>query len=307
VFGTVSGEVILDLPVFYSPDSPYAIHISRFPRDSLIIIRKYMALIGRETPVRVYAIGGDGILFSCLNGIVGLPNAELAIIPYGTESDFIMAFGGKELIPEMRNIEEQIKAPVIPVDIIDCGNIYAINACAVGFEAMTLRRCYPIMKALWKMRRRFPPITEAVLRIAGVVEIFNKEIMGQYYWIQMDGEKVEGHMGLIHIANTPGYPVTRSVIPEAVPDDGLLDMVVYRQGSVWQSLSLMPYYLKGQHGKLPELYIYRRVRNVSISSDQPLGISLDGEVFFDTSFNIRILPKAILIASVGGRPFKKGI
>jgi hypothetical protein len=47
---TVSVEAILDLPAVYSPGSPCA-------------------------------IGGGGILFCCLAGIVGLLNAELAIIP----------------------------------------------------------------------------------------------------------------------------------------------------------------------------------------------------------------------------------
>jgi diacylglycerol kinase family enzyme len=299
-----SSEGIRNLPEFYSPDSPYAIHISRFPRDSLLIIRKYIALVGRETPVRVYAIGGDGVAFGCLNGIVGLPNVELAIIPYGTGSDFVMSFGGKEIIPEMRNIEAQIQAPVIPVDIIDCGNIYALNSCAVGFEAMALRWCYPVMKTFLKLRRRFPAVTSTILRISGIVEMFDKGVREQYYQIQMDDEKIEGAMGLIHIANSPGYPVNISVIPEAMPDDGLLDMVIYRQASIVEGMRLMPFYLQGRHGRFSELYIYRRVQYVSIRSDQPLGISLDGEVFFDTSFTIRIVPKAVRIASVGGRPFK---
>jgi diacylglycerol kinase (ATP) len=164
------------------------------------------------------------------------------------------------------------------------------------------------MNTLWKVRRRFPPVTEMLLRIAGVAEMFDKETLGQYYRIQMDDEeKIEGHMGLIHISNTPGYPVTKTVMPAAVPDDGLLDMVVYPQRSVWKTIRLMPYYLKGQHEKFPDLCIYRRVQQVSVSSDRPLGIGMDGEVFFDTSFNIRILPKAVRVASVGGRPFKKGV
>jgi diacylglycerol kinase family enzyme len=299
-----SDDVLPDLPGLYSAENSYVIHISRFPRDGTIIIRKYIDFVGDKTPVRVYAIGGDGVVFCCLNGIVGLPNAELAVVPYGTGSDFVQSFGGKYLIPEMRNIEEQIKAPVIPADIIDCGNIYALNSCAVGFEAMALRWCYPVMKTLWKIRRRFLPVTETILRISGIMEMFDKDIMRQYYRIEMDDEKIEGAMGLIHIANSPGYPINKSVIPEAIPNDGLLDIVIYRQTSISKSMQLMPYYLKGQHGMFPNLYIYRRVRHVSVSSDQPLGISMDGEVFFDTTFNIRVIPRAVRIASVGGRPFK---
>ncbi|MDR2313727.1 MAG: hypothetical protein LBE02_04265 [Spirochaetaceae bacterium] len=296
------GDVVPVLPNPYSISSPYAIHISRFPRDPIIVIRKYMALM--KTPVRIYAIGGDGLVFSCLNGIAELPNAELAIVPYGTGSDFTQSFGGVELIPRMRNIQKQIDAPVIPTDLIDCGGIYALNACALGFEGMATLKSYAAFKTLWRIRRRFPAVTEGIYRIAGVLELFDADTMGQYYQVQMDDEKLEGPMSLIHIANNPGYPINKRVIPEAVPDDGVLDMVIYRKSSLLKSLRRMPYYLKGQHGKFPENYLYRRVRSVSISSDRPLCISLDGEVFFDTAFNIRVAPRAVRIAAVDGMPFK---
>jgi diacylglycerol kinase family enzyme len=298
----ISGDTLPELPDQYPAASPYAIHVSRFPREAIIIIRKYTALT--KMPVRVYAIGGNGVVFSCLNGIVGLPGVELAVVPYGTGSDFVQALGGREFIPQMRSIQGQIEAPAIPADIIDGGNIYALNSCAVGFEAMAFLNSYPILQALWKLRRRSPALTEMILRIAGVAVVFDKEVMEHQYRVRMDDEEIEGPMPLIHIANTPGYPVNKSVIPEAVPDDGLLDMLVYRNSSPLKCLRYMPAYLRGQHGKRPQVITYRRVRSVSVNSDRPFCIGMDGEVFFDTSFNIRVIPQAIRIASVGGRPFK---
>jgi diacylglycerol kinase family enzyme len=303
-FQAPSGGIVSGLPNLYSRESPYAVHISRFPRDAIIVIRKYMALVGEATPVRVYAIGGDGVVFCCLNGIAGLPNAELAVVPYGTGSDFVQSFGGKGLIPEMRNIAEQIKAPTIPTDIIDCGNIYALNCCTVGFEPLSFLKAYPMLKASWKLRRRCIALTETILRIAGIVAMFDAETMGQRYRVRMDDEEIEGPLPIIHIANNPGYPINKSVIPEAVPDDGLLDMIVSRKVSPIRTLQRMHSYLKGRYAQFPHDYIYRRVRSVSVSSDRPLCVSLDGEVFFDTSITVRVLPRAVRVASVGGRPFK---
>jgi diacylglycerol kinase family enzyme len=257
--------------------------------------------------VRVYAVGGDGVVFDCLNGIAGLPNAELAIVPYGTGSDFLQAFGGKELVPIMWNIEEQIRAPAIPADIIDCGDLYALNSCAVGIEAKIVIRSYPMLRALWKFRRRSTALTEGILRVAAVMELFDTNSMKQRYRIRMDDEEIEGVMPLIHIANSPGYPVRKAVVPEAVPDDGLLDIVVGRETSLATRLRFIPRYLQGQHRKFSQYGVYRRVRSVSVNSDQPLCIILDGDVFFDTAFNARVLPQAIRIASPGGRPFKNGM
>ncbi|MDR2742148.1 MAG: hypothetical protein LBB98_08370 [Treponema sp.] len=44
----------------------------------------------------------------------------------------------------IQNIEDQIKASAIPTDIIDCGNIYALNSCAAGFDNVTGSRYYTI-------------------------------------------------------------------------------------------------------------------------------------------------------------------
>jgi diacylglycerol kinase family enzyme len=296
-----------DLPTFYSVESSYAIHLSRFPRDAIIVIRKYMALAGEETPVRVYAVGGDGVVFNCLNGIAGLPNAELAIVPYGTGKDFLQAFGGKELVPIVWNIAEMIKAPAIPADIIDCGNIYALSSCAVGIEAKIVIRSYPMLNALRRLRRRSAALTETILGIAGIMELFDGDSMKQRYQVRMDGEEIEGIMPFIHIANSPGYPVRQSVVPEALPDDGLLDVVAGWKISLAARLRFMPGYLKGQHEKFSRHGVYRRAQSVTINSDQPLCIILDGDVFFDTSLTVRALPQAVRIASPGGRPFKNRI
>ena len=311
-FGRAEGEppasnALPDLPSFYSAESPYAIHLSRFPRDAVIIIRKYIALAGAETPVRVYAVGGDGVVFDCLNGIAGLPRAELAIVPRGTGVDSLRAFGGREFVPVLWSIAEQIKAPAVPADIIDCGNIYALNSCAVGIEAKTVIRSYPVLKAFWRIKRRFALFSRAILGIAGLLEMFDRDSMDQRYRVQIDDEEIEGAMPFIHIANSPGYPVHKSLLPEAVPDDGFLDMVAGWKTSLATRLLFLPGYLRGQHGKFSTYSVYRKVRSVSVSSDRPLCIILDGDVFFATSINVQVLPQAVRIASPGGRSFKNRI
>ncbi|MDR0624169.1 MAG: acylglycerol kinase family protein, partial [Treponema sp.] len=71
----------------------YKLYISRFPRDAIGAIRMFMAGIPEDSRVRVYAAGGDGILFDCLNGVVGFENAELAIMPFGITNNFVRSFG----------------------------------------------------------------------------------------------------------------------------------------------------------------------------------------------------------------------
>jgi diacylglycerol kinase family enzyme len=295
-------------PAFPDPDSvegPYAIHLSRFPRDAIIVIRKYMARVAEKALVRVYSAGGDGAAFGCLNGIVGLPNAELALIPYGSGNDFARSFG-EGLVGEMRKITAQIEAPVVPADIIHCGTNYALNSCSIGIEAVAIRKIQGMQKRLWKLRRRFAPLNGLLYTLSGIAAAFDPESAGQRYRMTIDEGKTEDDLALILLANGRGYGANKVVIPEAVPNDGYLDMLTVTKASTMKILRLLPDYLKGNYKKHPSEIVYRRVKKVSITSDTPLCIALDGEVFFDTSIDISIVPQAVRIAAVGGRAFFDG-
>jgi diacylglycerol kinase family enzyme len=300
-----SPDAIPDLPDVNAFKGPYAIHISRFPRDGIIIIRKYMAKVAGKALVRVYSIGGDGASFSCLNGIVGLPNAELALVPYGSGNDFVRSFG-EGLTAEMRKIKAQIEAPVVPADIIHCGTNYALNSCSIGIEAVAIRKIHGAQKRFWKLRRRYPPLNGLLYTLSGVAVAFDREASGQHYRMKIDDRELEDDLALIYLANGRGYGVDKVVIPEAVPDDGRLDMLTITKASTLKTLRLLPDYMKGNYKKHPSEITYRRVKTVSITSDTPLCIALDGEVFFDTSIDIAIVPQAVRIAAVGGRTFLDG-
>ncbi|MDR2304015.1 MAG: acylglycerol kinase family protein [Treponema sp.] len=91
----------------------YDIRISRFPRHAIRTVWRYLTRAGPETNVRVYAVGGDGILFDCFNGLVGLPNAEFALIPRGRINDFVRSFG-EGLADTFRDIPLLASAPTLP-------------------------------------------------------------------------------------------------------------------------------------------------------------------------------------------------
>lgn len=279
-------------------------HVSRYPRDAIGILRKYLALTDPETIVRVYAVGGDGIVFDCLNGIVGLPNAELAILPYGGGSDFIRAFG-EEYYEDFRNIQLQVEAPVIPTDIIHCGNNYALNFCTVGQEAAAVRKLLPLKKRLEKFRFMFPSLNPLFYILGGIAAAFDKKIIGQHYELQADGLDYSGRYNDINIANGPCYGAGKNPVVTAVPDDGLLDMMVVRKMGPLKVLRLMSCYLRGDYYKYPKECFLRRVKKITIRSGEPLLVNMDGEAFFDSRVTIEIIPQAVRIAAVNNLPYRR--
>ncbi|MDR0689865.1 MAG: hypothetical protein LBG08_06335 [Spirochaetaceae bacterium] len=287
-----------------NPGQDYDIHLSRYPRDAVSVVRKRIGQIGADRILRVYALGGDGIIFDCLNGLIGSPHVELALMPYGTGSDFVRAFGD-EHYTQFRNIELQVNSPVIPTDVIHCGNNCALNFCAVGLEAASVIKTLSLNRRFEKARFRLPALNGLFYVIGGMGAAFDRDVIGQYYEIDADGEDRSGFYSIINIANGPCYGSGRSAVPTAVPDDGALDMMAARQVGSLKILRLIPEYLKGRYYKYPSICTLRRVQKVSIRSESPLLVNLDGESFFDSELTIEIIPSAVNIVAVNNLAYRR--
>ncbi|MDR2842487.1 MAG: hypothetical protein LBV52_04745 [Spirochaetaceae bacterium] len=283
--------------------SDFSIYVSQYPRDAICVIRKYMQTVNETEIVRVYAIGGDGICFDCLNGITGISNVEFALMPYGSGIDFVRAFG-TENYNLFKSLNLQISAPVIPTDIIKCGSRYALNFCLIGAEAKANMTAVLMREKIKKAFFSFPKLSAPCYCIAGFLSLFDKDINAQYYNISADDEDLSGYYLAVNIANGPYYAAGYSSNCAAVPDDGWLDLVLINRTN---PVKIFPYLLKYMHGHLPELskhLLFRRVKKVSIRSEKPLRVCCDAETFFDTKIDIEIMPQAVKIVAVNKLSYK---
>jgi diacylglycerol kinase family enzyme len=284
------------------------IHISRFPRDAIAVIKNYFKELGSDEIVRVYAVGGDGILFDCLNGVVGLSNAELAIVPYGKTNDVVRAFG-EQKDELFRDISLQATSPTIPTDIIYCGSVYALNFCTVGVESDALMKTLELNKALENRKGVFRWLNDALYLIwyylGGIQAAFNKPVINQHYTLTIDGEHLTGKYCSINIANGPCYGGDKTAVVTAVPDDGFLDALFFKSTKPLKILREMVPYTKGQYTNFVGDFIWKRVKKVAIRSDAPLYLDLDGEVFFDTNITVEVVPAAVKIVAVKGLKYER--
>jgi YegS/Rv2252/BmrU family lipid kinase len=286
----------------------YSIHFSCYPRNAISFIRKKVKEFVPGETVRVYAVGGDGILFDCLNGIVGLSNIELAAVPYGMANDYIRAFG-EDKKAMFRNIRLQVTSPVILTDIIHCGNNYALNFCTVGMESDAIMTSLKIYSQFSKKFRKFYNINYfayiTLFYLGGVTAVFNEKVLKQYYKINIDGKDFSGNYATINIANGPCYGGNMKPVITAMPDDGLLDVLFFRHKNIPRTASLITKFTKGEFRRYPEDFTLKRLHKIEIQSEDPLLVDLDGEVFFDTSLKIEIIPQAVKIVAPGGIGFLK--
>jgi len=291
---SVLSSVLQDIRAYFDREkSDYYIYTSRYPRDAIDVVGEYIA--NTDEAVRVYAVGGDGILNDCLNGLAGFYNAELAIMPYGFSDDFINSFG-KKAVADFRDISKQATAKTIHTDVIKLNDKYVLNILSVGTEAVVIdsfrkiSRKYPILKKLFGIYTNY----FILLRC-----IFDKKISEKYYEVTIDGECYKGNYNAIAIANGSCYGRTMTPFPMAHPADGYLDVVLSNPKISPSILFKVFRYTKGKHYKYPSEFRYVRAKEISIKSTDQLNINADGEVYFASEIKAEIFPLAIKIAAPG--------
>jgi len=292
-------SVVRDITAYFKSinDAEYLIYTSRYPRDAIEVVNEYIC--GTKDTVRVYSVGGDGILYDCLNGLVGVSNAELAVIPYGTSNDFVRAFGeGKQEI--FRDIAKQASAPSIPTDVIKIGGRYALNFCCVGFEAAVVIKYYDICKNYPLFLQMFGKH----LYMAGIpLALFDKNITRQKYEVLIDGEKYDGVYLGINIANGPCYGGNKTPFPMAHPADGQMEVMLHNCKITPYFFVILNNFIKGKYYKHPKVLQHMHAKEVIIRSNAPIYVNVDGEAYYDSKIEAKIIPAAVNIAAPDGLPY----
>ncbi|MCL2020679.1 MAG: hypothetical protein FWG81_00870 [Betaproteobacteria bacterium] len=264
----------------------YDIHVTRWQRDAVGFIRRYC----QKEPglVRIYAVGGNGILYEVINGAIGLPNVQIAYYAKNKEGDHVFVRSlGKNATLLFESVSDLIFAETRQVDLIRCDNSYALSFSMFGVEAMA-----NILGEELFAKYRIIPLDTCYFYAA----MYNILRSGteQDYRITLDDEvALEGKFMSALIANQPCYG--RAFCPgiDASPDDGALDLYLWGQIPRIGAMKIMNDYMYGRYHKWPEYIRHHRFQKMTIESDDLIAISLDGEFFYRTEAEYEILPSAL--------------
>ena len=256
----------------------YEILVSRGPGDCTRIAQ---AAAATGDPVRLYACGGDGTLNEVVNGAAGYSNAAVTNLPGGSGNDFIRIFSDPTAF---RSCERLLDAEVAEFDLIRCGDYYSINICSMGVDArigtsMSKYKKLPMVSgpgAYW--------MSTGVHVIKGLT---------RHYVVELDGEVVDKELTMICIANARWYGGGFHPVPDAKPDDGLLDVLLVNKVTRLQAASVIGKYKKGLYKELPDLVTPYRCKKVTIHCDEKSEINLDGELLMAKDATFEVAPKAI--------------
>lgn len=236
-------------------------------------------------PVRIYACGGDGTLNEVVNGAAGYENAAITNVPKGTGNNFLKIFG-----PDCRrlfcDLEALAAGPQTAFDLIDCNGKLGIDVVCAGVDARVAADVHRY--------KGWPLVSGIGAYILALGEnVFFKGIarpmtvhMGDLHWEDKPAS-------LLCICNGRHYGGGFMPVGDAMPDDGVLDMLLVRKVGLLTFLRLVGKYAKGQYKQYPELILDYHGREVSFSAREPITVVVDGEVMRDTAFTVRLSEKKV--------------
>jgi YegS/Rv2252/BmrU family lipid kinase len=231
------------------------------------------------------AMGGDGTFQALVNAASGA-NVLLGILPAGGGNDFAAALG----LPDnpIKAAQTILQGGVCSVDLVRVrtadgqARLYAGGG-GVGLDAEAARYA---TGAYRHIPGRFRYIASAVRALLGYIPI---EVHMDFPGSDLGAIKTKAL--LAGVLNTPTYGAGLRLAPEADINDGLLDVVLIADLSLFGVLTLLPR-LMGT-GELRISRVKRwRVPRVRLTTDRPSLFHGDGEILGPTPVEIEVVPKA---------------
>lgn len=278
---------------FRTQENPdFSVQFSRYRRNAIYIIQDEAEKAKPGDIVRIYAVGGEEILYDCLNGVAHFPNVQLAIVPYGELNDFLEIFGKKQ-VETFRDIPALIQADALPTDIIKWGVNYALNSCYIGMNAVVSKNLKNLKSSLNKVS--FLIVSKFLSFMNFFLSGLDRNIARRKYKIFIDDKDYSGQYSLIHIANGPYFGGKMTGARTATPNDGVLDITLIKSSNALRTLFSLRRY---SSGKRPRNSIFVQAKKISVQTDKEMWIQMDNEFFLDTNINLSLVQHAVQIAAV---------
>jgi diacylglycerol kinase (ATP) len=234
---------------------------------------------------RFYSCGGDGTLNEVVSGVLDAENAQVACFACGTGNDLIKIFDHPDYFRDMARV---ISGQAVPLDAmrISCDGIRrgALNICSAGIDAR-------VADWVGRNKRRLPFGGKVIYDLSLARAFFSR--LSRSYQVTIDGKTYDGEYAILVAASGRFYGGGYYAVPEAEPDDGLLDFLLVKKVSHFQLLRLIGKYQSGRHQEFSELTVYARGREMRLKTQTPEPVNYDGEILAGQDVQISLCPGKI--------------
>ena len=251
-------------------DIPHEFHFTTSKQNTIDITRE----ITSKGAENVIVIGGDGTLHDVLNGISDTSAVTLGLIPCGSGNDFASS-AGIPLDP-YKALGIILNGKTRFVDYMECSGVRGINVMGTGVDVDILKRCYnsKVLKGKFKYA------------IATLVSVFCYKY--PHLTAIADGVKAERETFILSVANGKCFGCSIVIAPHADISDGKLDYVLVNSMKWYHKPNALIHLAAGKILDIKQSE-FTNVEHVEALFDKPTDIEIDGEIYHDLKFDVRVV------------------
>jgi len=234
------------------------------------------------------ALSGDGLVRVIADALRDVPGARLAVLPGGRGNDLARVLEIPDETPGATAVLAGGRPRPLDLGLVqelgreDAGRAF-VGIASAGFDSDANRIA-----------------NEAPAWLGGLVYAYGA-LRALLSWrparFELEFESGERHTATgysVAIANSRAYGGGMFVAPDAMLDDGMLDVVVSERTSKLSFLKNLPRVFKGTHVELPEVRVFRAA-SVTVSADRPFVMYADGDPIGTLPVRVSALPGAVTV------------
>lgn len=243
----------------------------------------------------VIAMGGDGTAHEVMNGLMQVPAERrpvMAVVPIGSGNDFAYSIGMTQ--KSSHALAHALNSDNIrPVDIglmtDEHGRQeYFDNTLGIGFDAVVTIRSH-----------KLPIVKGFLMYLTAVIQTIILNHNPMHMKIETEAETWEDKLLMLTLCNGPREGGGFMLAPEAKNNDGKMETVAVTKVSRATMFRLVPEFMKGTHMRFKQVRM-GEFKKLTLTSDLPLYIHADGEIFTSFGSNLKkvsfeILPQALRV------------
>jgi len=261
--------------------------VSKYHRHIIEIVQKSLVSGFRKFII----IGGDGSLNELVNGIynqttIAAGEIITAHISLGTGNDWHkthnLPVDSKLMIEKIKagNSSVQDVGMVRYMDREQIKTNYFVNVAGMGFDAIVVKNTSQ-KKSLKKPRSKFSYLYSLFHSLLSY-SCMNVSI-------RVDGQEVfHGSLFSVNVGIGKYNGGGMMQLPEAIPDDGLLDITIFRKMSKIKVLANVKRLYDGSFKTLPEVSLFKGTE-ITIESERNVWLECDGEMLGHSPARFAIL------------------
>jgi len=248
----------------------------------------------------VISAGGDGTVALIANRTpVGTP---IAVFPLGTENLLAKYLGVTADVESQ--VESVCQGTVLTLDAGEANGRLFLLMVGCGFDAEVVRRLHsertghihhfsyakPILDSIWNYQ--YPELRVFCDPAESAGDQGGHEDRGES---ANAGSDAPISARWVFVGNLPRYAGGLRILPDAVGNDGMLDLCTFKGGSIWNGLRYLSGVMMGQHQSWDDC-TNRRARSLRIESEvEDVPFQMDGDPGGYLPVDIRILPDRLTL------------